>query len=132
MLAHLLLGRDARVVGMLLAIPPLDRGGGGVFEDRDRVARLEVTPEYPLPDDQRFIVRTVVVGNVDLVKAAAETCQLQRGGAYLHPPVLASHPEARVARGDEELRPRGGHALRSTGHEREDEERHEARHAPPI
>src|SRR5687768_8741942 len=117
---------------MPLAIPALDRGRGRILEDRHRIARLQVASKHALPHDQRLVVGAVVIGDVDLVEPAAQARELKRGGSYFYSPVLASHPEARVAGGDEELRPRRGHALRSTSHEREDEERDEAGHAPPI
>jgi hypothetical protein len=132
MLAHILFGRDAGVIGMLLAIPLLDRCGGGVLEDRDGVAGLQVSSENSLAYDEGLVMRAIVVGNVDLVKASAQPGELKRRAPDLEPPVLAAYPEARVASGDEELRPRGLHALRSTAYEHEDEERYEARHAPQI
>ena len=123
MLADIFLGCHARVGGMLVAIPPFDGGGGRVLEDRDRIAGEEVAAEDALADDERLVMRSVVIGDVNLVKAPLESRELERRAADLQPSVLASHPEARVACRNEELGLRRGDALRPAGHEPEDEER---------
>ena len=132
MLTDIFLGGHARVVGVLVAVPPFDRRRRSCPRRRDRVSGEEVAPKDTLADDERLVMRPVVVGNVDFVKAAAQPRELEGRAADLETPVEASHPEARVAGRNEKLRLRGGHALRPAGHEHEDEERQKARHAPQI
>jgi len=98
-----------RMHARVLAGEPRD---DAILEHQRRIAVHEVAAIHPLSDEQRVVVRPVVVREKDLVVAAADQRDGERSPAKTHADVAAPHPEGRVLCGDEELGRRRGHSLR--------------------
>jgi hypothetical protein len=82
----------------------------GIDEDRDAVVGQEIAPVQPLTDEQRVVVRVVVVRGVELVPPFAEPSQNDGHAAHVRLTGRRRNPERRVDALEQELgaRRRGG------------------------
>ncbi len=106
-----LVGAERLLVGVRRAVRVRDRGDRRILEQQRRVPANEVASEDALADDHRVVVRAIVVGDVHLVKPAVEAGQQQPRPPHMDGPVVAAHPERRVAGIDQETAVRRGGRL---------------------
>ena len=105
-LGALFLGLERTLAGMAAAILSRDARNDAVLEDDAGVAVQQITPVDALSDEQRVVVRAVVVREVYLVVAPAVESERERSAARAHAGWSASHPEGGILRGGQELRGR--------------------------
>jgi hypothetical protein len=83
-----------------------------VLEDDRRVAAEQVAPIELEADEERVLVRAIVVGEKNLVIPAVELGQRDRCAANANAARIGVDPEGGVLGGDEKLRRRRGRRVR--------------------
>jgi len=80
-----------------------DARHGRVGEDHGAVAGDQVAPVQPLAQEQRVLVREIIVGSVQLVEAPVVARERERCAADSSPAAVGRDPERRVGVAHQEL-----------------------------
>ena len=105
------------LVGMRVRVFSRHARHDRVGEHRDAVIGSEVAPVQPLADEERVVVRVIVVGGVQLEPSGAEPGEHDRHSTNARLSARRRHPECRVDTLEQELgawRRRGGSARPAT------------------
>ena len=102
--APILIVAQSPLVRMLGRVLTRDIGDSLVLEDLDGITRHQVAAIDPLANEQRVVVRPIVISNVELVESALHVREGERRPPDPKAPVHRADPEGRIPGGHQEVR----------------------------